>query len=72
MTIKGFFSYNRSPPKMREHIRDFLVQIKEDVGADTADLFLEDKEREVQRMQEEKNCIPGIQNPHDIDEDMAA
>lgn len=28
VTIKGFFSFNRAVPKMREHIRDFLVQIK--------------------------------------------
>jgi exportin-1 len=28
VTIKGFFSYNMSQEKMREHIRDFLVQIK--------------------------------------------
>ena len=28
VTIKGFYSYNRNTPKMRDHIRDFLVQIK--------------------------------------------
>ncbi|CAD5232029.1 unnamed protein product [Bursaphelenchus xylophilus] len=71
VAIKGFFSYNRVQPKMRDHIRDFLVQIKEDAGADTADLFLEEKEKEIQRMQEEKNQVPGIQNPHEIDEEMA-
>jgi hypothetical protein len=27
---------------------------------------LEDKEKEIQRIQEEKMAVPGIQNPHDI------
>ncbi|CAD5224178.1 unnamed protein product [Bursaphelenchus okinawaensis] len=71
VAIKGFFSYNRVQTKMRDHIRDFLIQIKEDAGADTADLFLEDKEKEIQRMQQEKNMVPGIQNPHEVDEEMA-
>ena len=89
VTIKGFFSYNRNTVKMRDHIRDFLVQIKvckivdgfcrcrtlrflcfqEETGADTADLFLEDKEKELQRIQAEKSMVPGIQNPHDIEDD---
>lgn len=69
VTIKGFFSYNRNMPKMRDHIRDFLVQIKEESGADTADLFLEEKEKELQRIQAEKSLVPGVQNPHDIAED---
>jgi exportin-1 len=68
VTIKGFFSFNRSVAKMREHIRDFLVQIKEEAGEDTADLFLEEKETEIQRTQQEKLAIPGVQNPNDIDE----
>jgi len=66
VAIKGFFCYNSSLEKMREHLRDFLVQIKEDAGCDTADLFLEEKEKEIQRIQEEKMRVPGIQNPNDI------
>jgi len=72
ITIKGFFSYNRFPAKMRDHIRDFLVQIKEDAGSDTADLFLEEREKEIQRVQAEKAVIPGIQNPHDVNDDEMA
>jgi len=69
ITIKGFFSFNRQLSKMREHVRDFLVQIKEEAGEDTADLFLEEKEAEIQKVQSEKRAIPGIQNPNDIDEE---
>lgn len=28
IAIKGFFSFNRQVTKMRDHIRDFLIQIK--------------------------------------------
>ena len=28
VTIKGFFSFNTEPAKMKNHLRDFLVQIK--------------------------------------------
>ncbi|KAH7666442.1 Importin-beta N-terminal domain containing protein, partial [Aphelenchoides avenae] len=69
VTIKGFFSFNRSVPKMREHIRDFLVQIKEEAGEDTADLFLEEKESEIQKTQQEKMAIPGVQNPNAVAEE---
>lgn len=71
VTIKGFFSYNRMLSKMREHIRDFLIQIKEEAGEDTADLFLEEKEAEIQKIQNEKQAIPGVMNPNEVfDEDM--
>ncbi|KAF7637274.1 Importin N-terminal domain-containing protein [Meloidogyne graminicola] len=72
VTVKGFISYNRILNKMREHIRDFLVQIREEAGDDTADLFLEEKEAEIQRIQAEKQAIPGVRNPNElVEEDMA-
>ncbi len=43
--------------------------IQEEAGEDTADLFLEEKEAEIQKVQSEKRAIPGIQNPNDIDEE---
>uniref|UniRef100_A0A915CXG5 Exportin-1 C-terminal domain-containing protein n=1 Tax=Ditylenchus dipsaci TaxID=166011 RepID=A0A915CXG5_9BILA len=69
VTIKGFFSFNRTVSKMREHIRDFLVQIKEEAGEDTSDLFLEEKEAEIQKVQAEKRAIPGVANPNDLREE---
>uniref|UniRef100_A0A0N4ZS17 Exportin-1 n=1 Tax=Parastrongyloides trichosuri TaxID=131310 RepID=A0A0N4ZS17_PARTI len=70
VNIKGFFSYNLNPDKMREHIRDFLIQIKTACGEDTDDLFLEDKKREIEEAQAKKNAIPGIRNPNEIDDEM--
>jgi len=68
--VKGFFSYDNDVPKFKEHLRDFLVQIKEFEGEDTADLFLEDREREIQSVQERKEKIPGLVNPHEVSEEM--
>ncbi|KAG7274235.1 hypothetical protein CRUP_007672 [Coryphaenoides rupestris] len=53
----------------KEHLRDFLVQIK-----DTTDLFLEEREASLRQSQEEKHkiqlSVPGILNPHEIPEEM--
>lgn len=57
-------------------LRDFLIQLKEFSG-DNAELFLEEKEAEVQRKQEEERQaamrIPGMLKPdqlEDKDEDI--
>lgn len=68
--IKGFFSFNTDQSAMRNHLRDFLVQIKEFNGEDTSDLFLEEREAEIQAIQAKKNSIPGMCDPNNIvDED---
>uniref|UniRef100_A0A158PLM7 Importin N-terminal domain-containing protein n=1 Tax=Angiostrongylus costaricensis TaxID=334426 RepID=A0A158PLM7_ANGCS len=68
--IKGFFSFNTDQAGMRNHLRDFLVQIKEFNGEDTSDLFLEEREAEIQAIQAKKNAVPGMCDPHNIvDED---
>jgi exportin-1 len=47
-------------------------KFQEEAGEDTSDLFLEEKEAEIQKTQQEKLSIPGVQNPNDVvdDEDM--
>ena len=67
--IKGFVSFNTNVTAMKNHIRDFLVQLKEQSGDDPSDLFLEDREKEIQAAQEKKMAIPGMMNPNDIEED---
>ncbi|MCP9260650.1 Exportin-1 [Dirofilaria immitis] len=62
VTVKGFFSFNVDSVKMKNHLRDFLVQIKERVGEDTSDLFIEEREQEIQN-------VPGMLNPHEIADD---
>ncbi|XGW05720.1 hypothetical protein V3C99_016238 [Haemonchus contortus] len=68
--IKGFFSFNTDQGGMRNHLRDFLVQIKEFNGEDTSDLFLEEREAEIQAVQAKKNAVPGMLDPNAMaDED---
>ncbi|CAB1344849.1 unnamed protein product [Coregonus sp. 'balchen'] len=72
--VTGLFSLNQDIPAFKEHLRDFLVQIKEFAGEDTTDLFLEERETSLRQAQEEKHklqmSVPGILNPHEIPEEM--
>ncbi|CAI5450933.1 unnamed protein product [Caenorhabditis angaria] len=67
--IKGFFSFNTEIGLMRNHLRDFLIQIKEFNGEDTSDLFLEEREAEIQQAQSRKRAVPGMINPNDLQEE---
>uniref|UniRef100_A0A674D967 Exportin-1 n=1 Tax=Salmo trutta TaxID=8032 RepID=A0A674D967_SALTR len=72
--VTGLFSLNQDIPAFKEHLRDFLVQIKEFAGEDTTDLFLEEREMSLRQAQEEKHklqmSVPGILNPHELPEEM--
>lgn len=71
--VTGLFALNQDIPRFREHIRDFLVQIREFAGDDTADLFLDQKEEEIKKAAEDKRLkqsnVPGVLNPHEIKEE---
>ncbi|KAF0307331.1 Exportin-1 [Amphibalanus amphitrite] len=73
ITVQGLFDLNQDLSAFKEHIRDFLVQIKEFTG-DDADLYLDDREAALRRAQDEKRkqqaAVPGILNPHEISEQM--
>jgi len=72
--VKGLFSLNHDISQFKDHLRDFLVQIKEFAGENTSDLFLEEREQALTKAQEEKRrlqmSVPGILNPHDVAEEM--
>ncbi|XP_052767819.1 exportin-1-like [Mya arenaria] len=72
--IEGLFSFNQDIGAFKEHLRDFLVQIREFAGEDNSDLFLEERETAIKQAQEEKKkiqlSVPGIIGPHEIQEDM--
>ena len=61
-------------PAFKEHLRDFLVQIKEVTGEDHADLFLEEREESLKKTAAEKRriqeSVPGILNPYELPEEM--
>ncbi|GFS30951.1 exportin-1 [Trichonephila inaurata madagascariensis] len=74
ITVQGFFNLDEDILAFKEHLRDFLVQIREFAGEDDSDLFLEEREVALLEAQAEKRridkSVPGILNPHEIAEDM--
>merc|ERR1711963_1337307 len=74
ITVTGLFNLNQDIPGFKDHLRDFLVQIREFTGEDDTDLYLEERETALKAAQEEKRkvqmTVPGILNPHEIAEEM--
>lgn len=74
ITVQGLFNLNQDIPSFKEHLRDFLVQIREFTGEDDSDLFLEEREQMLKQAQDEKRkyqaTVPGILNPHEMGEEM--
>jgi len=71
--VTGLFALNQEIPRFREHIRDFLVQIREFAGDDTSGLFLDQKEEEIRKAaaqkREKQMTVPGVLNPHEMPEE---
>lgn len=74
ITVQGFFNLDQDIAAFKEHLRDFLVQIREHSGEDNSDLFLEEREASLRKAEEEKRrliqSVPGILNPHALSEEM--
>ncbi|XP_067010066.2 exportin-1 [Anabrus simplex] len=74
ITVQGLFNLDQDIPAFKEHLRDFLVQIREYTGEDDSDLFLDERETALRAAQEEKRriqmSVPGILNPHEMPEEM--
>ena len=74
ITVQGLFNLDQDIPAFKEHLRDFLVQIREFTGEDDSDLFLEEREASLKTAQEEKRkiqiSVPGMLNPHEVPEEM--
>lgn len=70
ITVKGFFDLDQDVAAFKDHLRDFLIQIREFSGEDDSDLFLAEREMLLKQHEEEKRrrqmMVPGIINPHDI------
>ncbi|OXA39146.1 Exportin-1 [Folsomia candida] len=52
--VQGMFSLNQDVTRFRDHLNDFLVQIKEITGDDESDLYLEEREATLQKIEAEK------------------
>lgn len=74
VVVKGMFSLTHDISAFKEHLRDFLVQIREFTGEDDSDLFLEERERVLAAALKDRRrvqlSVPGILNPHELPEEM--
>ncbi|KAM3964188.1 exportin-1 emb [Aphomia sociella] len=74
ITVQGLFNLDQDIPAFKDHLRDFLVQIREYTGEDDSDLYLEERLFALRQAQEEKRrvqlSVPGILNPHELPEEM--
>ena len=74
ITVTGLFNLDADIPAFKEHLRDFLVQIREFTGEDDSDLFLEEREAALRKAQDDKRriqiSVPGMLNPHEMPEEM--
>ena len=74
--IEGLFSFDQDDSAFKEHLRDFLVQIREFAGEDNSDLFLEEREAAIKLAQGDKRkiqmSVPGILGPFENDSSMQA
>lgn len=64
LIITGFFTYTTDPAGFKNHLRDFIVQCKEVAGEDMTDLYLSERQAQLQQAQQEKmarlGVIPGM------------
>lgn len=72
--VTGLFNLDENVQAFKEHLRDFLIQIREITGEDDSDLFLEEREAALREEQDHKiimkRNVPGMMNPHELPEDM--
>ncbi|KAI0978058.1 hypothetical protein GJ496_001942 [Pomphorhynchus laevis] len=52
--VDGFIHYDQDFPKFKNHLRDFLIEIREHSGTDTRDLYLEERDLEIQKAAQDK------------------
>lgn len=75
--VGGLFDVSMDLPSFKQHLRDFLISIKEFSTEESADLFYEEtqaqKQAQEQALLASRLAVPGLVNPHDrpIEEDMA-
>lgn len=69
MFVMGLFELNKDMPMFKQHLRDFLIQLKEFASTDNSELFLEEKESELEKKRREERevamRIPGMIKPAD-------
>ena len=71
--VVGLFEISHDLQGFKQHVRDFLIEVKEFASEDNSELFMEEAEanQELLRQQQMdyKASVPGLLNPHEICED---
>ena len=57
--MTGLFEYSSNLPQFRQHLRDFLVTMKE-FGEDNAELYSEEQKEKDQQLQMKREQVPGL------------
>jgi exportin-1 len=63
----GLFDLNKDITHFKLHVRDFLISLKEFSG-NNQDLYREEYELEQQRKLEVERMVPGLINPHEMED----
>ena len=70
--IQSLGEYNTDINRFKSSVRDFLIQLKEFSAGDNAELYLEEKEAEIQKRQQDERekaaNIPGMLKPSQIED----
>lgn len=70
--VSGLFELNKDMNAYKQHLRDFLIQLKEFAGDDNSELFLEERETEIEQKRraemEAAMRIPGMLKPAELDD----
>lgn len=71
--VEGMFDVKMDLANFKQHLRDFLIQLKEFSSEDNAGLYSEEAEKEAQKQQEalrnERSMVPGMLKPSEIIDD---
>lgn len=71
--VHGLFNVALDINAFKQHLRDFLIAVKEFAGEDNSDLFLEELEAEraarLRAEEEYQASVPGLRRPQDVDFD---
>jgi len=72
--IEGMLDLQMDLPTFKTHLRDFLIELKEFSAEDNSALFTEEKEQQMNQMEQQmlaqRQAVPGMVKPADIDEDL--
>jgi len=67
VTVRGFFAHNEDPKAFKDHLRDFLVETKQQIGQDVRHMYKAEREHALVQAEAHKlqshQAIPGMIAP---------